>query len=164
MKLSGLSENWARFTDDHCAAKVHIVYDPQAKAPLRAVVTPDNVNDINPARAMPIEPGATYVFDLAYYSYEWWADLDALGCRFVSRLKKNTTLAWTTGLPVSTGTNILSDSTGHLPKRISGGRKNPFTDPVREIVIRVDQNKSLRFVTNDLGAPAEEIPALYKQR
>ena len=26
-----------------------------------------------PAKAMPIEPGAIYVFDLAYYSYDWWA-------------------------------------------------------------------------------------------
>ena len=132
--------------------------------PLRAVVTPDNVNDITPAKAMPIEPGVTYVFDLAYYSYEWWAELHALRCRFVSRLKKNTALAVTTERPVPAGTDILSDRIGHLPKRIGGGRNNPFTGPLREIAIGVDRNKTLRFVTNDLEAPAEEIAALYKQR
>ena len=31
------------------------------------------VNDITAAQAMPIEPGATYVFDLGYYDYAWWA-------------------------------------------------------------------------------------------
>ena len=35
---------------------------------------------------------------------------------------------------------------------------------MREIAISVDRNKTLRFVTNDLKAPAEEIAALYKQR
>ena len=164
VNLSALSEGWARFSEDHCAAKVHVVYEPHGGVPLRAVVTPDNVNDITPARAMPIEPGVTYVFDLAYYSYEWWAELHALRCRFVSRLKKNTTLAVTTERPVPAGTDILSDRIGHLPKRIGGGRNNPFTGPVREIAIGVDRNKTLRFVTNDLEAPAEEIAALYKQR
>ena len=145
-------------------AKVHVVYEPHGGVPLRAVVTPDNVNDITPAKAMPIEPGVIYVFDLAYYSYEWWAELHALRCRFVSRLKKNTALAVTTERPVPAGTDILSDRIGHLPKRIGGGRNNPFTGPLREIAIGVDQNKTLRFVTNDLEAPAEEIAALYKQR
>ena len=64
VNLSALSEGWARFSEDHCAAKVHVVYEPHGGVPLRAVVTPDNVNDITPARAMPIEPGVTYVFDL----------------------------------------------------------------------------------------------------
>src|SRR5262249_29887486 len=35
--------------------------------PAGAVVTAANVNDITPAKVMPIEPGATYVFDLGYY-------------------------------------------------------------------------------------------------
>lgn len=164
VKLSALSEGWARFSQDHCAAKVHVVYEPHARLPLRAVVTPDNVNDITPAKDMLIEPGVTYVFDLAYYSYEWWADLDAQGCRFVTRFKTNTTLAINIELPVPADTNIVSDRIGHLPKRIKGGRKNPFTDPVREIVISIERGKTLRLVTNDLDAPAEEIAALYKQR
>ena len=59
---------------------------------------------------MPIEPGVTYVFDLPYYSYEWWAELHALRCRFVSRLKKNSVMAVTTDRPVQAGADILSDS------------------------------------------------------
>ena len=42
--------------------------------------------------------------------------------------------------------------------------KNPYTDPVREIVVRRDDGKCLRLVTNDLDASAEEIADLYKQR
>jgi len=36
---------------------------------------------------MPIEAGATYVFDLGYYDYGWWSMLDQAGCRIVTRLK-----------------------------------------------------------------------------
>ena len=164
VRLSALSEGWARFSDDHCAAKVHVVYDPHARLPLRAVVTPDTVNDITPAKDMPIEPGATYVFDLAYYSYEWWAQLDALGCRFVTRFKSHTPLAVTAELAVPEGGDILSDRIGLLPQRQAKSRNNPLSDPVREVRVRTETGKILRLMCNDLDAPAEEIAALYKQR
>ena len=41
---------------------------------------------------MPIEAGATYVFDLGYYDYGWWAVLDEACCRIVTRFKSNTPL------------------------------------------------------------------------
>lgn len=164
VRLSSRSGEWTGLIKQHAAAKVHVVYEPNAAMPLAAVVTPHNVNDITPARAMRIEAGASYVFDLGYYSYEWWAELDAAGCRFVTRLKTNTPLAINTELPVTANTNVLSDRIGYLPKRIGGGKKNPFTDPVREIILSIDRDKMLRLVTNDLDAPAEEIAALYKQR
>ena len=47
---------------------------------------------------------------------------------------------------------------------MKGGRKNPFDGPVREIVIAVEGDRTLRLVTNDLAAPAEEIAGLYKKR
>lgn len=164
VKLSGLGATWARFSKDHCAAKVHIVYDPHEALPARAEVTPDNVNDIEPAKALKIEPGMTYVFDLAYYSFDWWAELDAAGCRFVTRLKKNTKIEVNADLPVPAHGDILSDRIGHLPERMARSRKNPFQDPVREVTVKTDQGKILRLVTNDLDAPAEEIAALYKLR
>ena len=92
VKLRGRGAAWARFSAHHSGAKLHVVYDPDDAMPRHAAVTADTVNDITPARALTIEPGATYVFDLGYYSYEWWAALHARGCRFVSRLKRNSTL------------------------------------------------------------------------
>jgi hypothetical protein len=40
-----------------------------ADRPIYAAVTAAKINDITAARAMPITPGATYVFDLGYYDY-----------------------------------------------------------------------------------------------
>ena len=78
-RLNERSAGWARFSAGVCGAKVHVIYDADADRPIYASVTAARVNDITAARQMPIEPGATYVFDLGYYDYDWWAALDADG-------------------------------------------------------------------------------------
>lgn len=164
VRLSSLSQDWATFSTDVFGAKVHVVYDPNADRPVYFAVTPANVNDITAAKAMPIEPGATYAYDLGFYDYSWWAQLDDAGCRFVTRLKKNTPFTVVHENRVPKNTNILSDCIGHLPERLARSRKNPLQVPVREIQVIIDTGKLLRVVTNDLDAPAKEIADLYKQR
>src|SRR5207249_2143030 len=109
-----------------CGAKLHVLYDPDADCPLYAAVTPANVNDITAAQAMPIDPQATYVFDLGYYNYAWWAKLDAAGCRIVTRLRSNTRMTILEENAVADGGSVLSDRIGHLPRRLAASRKNPF--------------------------------------
>jgi transposase len=164
VRLSGLSAEWASFAANWCGAKAHIVYDPNADRPVYFAVTRANVNDITAAKAMPIEACATYAFDLGYYDYGWWAQLDDAGCRFVTRLKKNTPLAVVHENAVLAGSNILSDRIGHLPVRLANSRKNPLQVPLRELRVVIDGGKVLRIVTNDLDAPADEIADIYKQR
>jgi IS4 transposase len=164
VQLSSLSADWATFSTDVFGAKAHIIYDPHADRPVYFAVTPANVNDITAAKAMPIEPGATYVYDLGYYDYGWWAGLDDAGCRFVTRLKKNTPFTAVQENRVPKNSNIISDRIGHLPARLARSRNNPLQVPVREITVTIDTGKVLRIVTNDLDAPAEEIAELYKQR
>jgi hypothetical protein len=164
LRLSSLSKDWATFSADVFGAKAHIVYDPNADCPVYFAVTPANVNDITAAKAMPIEAGATYAFDLGYYDYGWWAALDDAGCRFVTRLKKNTPITVVHESRVPKNSNILSDRIGRLPARLASNRNNPMHAPVREIQVVTDTGKVLRIVTNDLDAPATEIAELYKQR
>ena len=164
VRLSSLSEDWATFSADVFGAKAHIIYDPNADRPVYFAVTPANVNDITAAKAMPIEAGATYVFDLGYYDYGWWAALDDAGCRLVTRLKKNTPFIVVHENRIPKDSGILSDRIGHLPARLANSRNNPLQVPVREIRVINDTGKVLRIVTNDLDAPAQEIADLYKQR
>ncbi len=164
IRLGGLGSEWARFSAMACGAKVHVIYDPDADQPIYAAVTAAKVNDITAAQAMPIEAGATYVFDLGYYDYAWWARMDAAGCRIVTRFKANTPLKVTAELPVPEGGAILSDRIGLLPPRRSLGRQNPFADPVREVRLRTETGKILRILCNDLDASAQEIADLYKRR
>jgi hypothetical protein len=162
--LNRHSQRWARFSAEVCGAKVHVVYDPDADQPVYSAFSAANVNDITAAKAMPIQAGATYVFDLGYYDYAWWAQLDTAGCRIVTRLKRNTPVTVTREQAVPEGSNILSDRIGHLPKRQANSRRNPFQKEIREIWVRIDSGKILRIVTNDLTTPAQVIADLYKRR
>ena len=100
LHLAGIGTNPARFSTNVCGAKAHVVCDPDAGIPVYHVVTPAKVNDVTVAKAMPIERGATYVFDLGYYDFAWWAALDAAQCRTVTRFKANTPLVRGRDLPL----------------------------------------------------------------
>ena len=162
--LSSLSGDWARFAAGVCGAKAHIIYDPDADQPLYLMVSAAKVNDITAAKQMPIEPGASYVFDLGYYDYGWWARLDQAGCRMVTRLKTNTPFEIVDDRPVPPGSSILSDRTGYLPARMASSRRNPMGQLVREVTVMNDTGKVLRIFTNDLNASAQQIADLYKRR
>lgn len=169
LELSSSSAGWLKAQNGRRAVKLHVAYDAVANSPFDVAITSQRVNDIVPARALPIEPGMTYVFDLAYYDYAWWAELDASGCRFVTRLKTNTRLRIIAEQPAPEAGNpgagnILADRIGFLPERLAASRQNPFADPVREVTVRIATGKVIRLVTNDLDAPASEIADLYKQR
>lgn len=163
LPLNQRSADWARFSARACGAKLHVVYDADAERPIYAAVSAARVNDITAAQAMPIAAGATYVFDLGYYDYAWWAKLDTAGCRIVTRLKANTPLNVVETRPSAGGT-ILSDRVGFLPARQARSRRNPFQKPVREVQVRSEGGTLLRLLSNDLEAPAEEIADLYKRR
>ena len=164
VRLNGHSSDWAQFSAGVCGAKVHVIYDAHADRPIYASVSTANVNDITAAHRMPIEPGATYVFDLGYYDYHWWAELDAAGCRIVTRFKANTPLAVVEELPLTPGSNILSDRIGFLPARQAKSRRNPMQQAVREVRIMIETGKVLRILSNDLDASAQEIADLYRRR
>ena len=164
ISLSSLSKDWATYEAHGCAAKLHVVFDPRAEVAVHFAITPARINDITAAKAMPIEPGRTYVFDLGYYDFGWWADLISKGCRFVTRLKKNTPTRLVAERPVAKGGNILADRVVRLPERLARSRKNPCACDLREVHVRIDTGKVLRIVSNDLDSTADEIAELYKTR
>jgi len=164
LALNELSADWARFSHKAIGAKLHVIYDPDADRPIYAAVSAAKLNDITLAQQMPIEPGATYVFDLGYYDYAWWAKLAAAQWRIVTRFKANTPLVVVEELPAPEGGNILSDRIGFLPVRQAKSRRNPMQDAVREVRVATETGKVLRILSNDLDATAQEIAELYKRR
>ena len=174
--LPAHAARWARFSATTCGVKMHVIYDAGVERPIGAcpragqgpdpwaAVTASNVNDITAAHEMPIEAGATYVFDLGYYDFAWWSRLDEAQCRIVTRFEKNTVLHVIEELELPEGSTILSDRIGFLPTRLSCRRQNPMGDAVREIRVRTETGKVLRIFSNDLDAPAQEIADLYKRR
>jgi transposase len=162
LRLSALSD-WARVGVHHNAVKLHLAYDPSAGVPTFFEITAARVNDIAVAKQMPLEAGATYVFDKGYYDFAFWAALDARGCRFVTRRKVNTPLEVIATRPANDGP-IRADRIGRLPGRLARHRHNPYPKPVRLITVVREDGKTLDLLTNDLEADASQIAALYKAR
>lgn len=158
VRLPGPMADWKAGASGAPAVKLHVAYDPDAAAPVEASVTSSLVNDITPARAARVVPGATYVFDLGYYSFEWWAGLHARGARFVTRLKRTTGLAEAEERTPPEG--VLAERTGRLAGRWAASMPHP----VREIVVRISTGKTIRLVTNDLDTPADQIADFYRER
>jgi hypothetical protein len=144
--------------------KLHLVYEAESASPVCFAVTPERINDITAARALPLEPGATYVFDKGYYDFAFWAKLAESGCRFVTRLKRNSPVKVIAERPVPAAGNILFDRVVRLSDRLAGARRNPLRHDVRCVGVRISSGRELVLLSNDLTSSAKAIADLYKQR
>jgi len=143
--------------------KLHVLFSPDANQPCEAMITPSSVNDIEEGREVLLESGAKYVFDKGYCDYGWWWEIDRAGAYFVTRLKRNAAIKVVKSHPCSG--DILSDDIIRLSNKRPGGKKNPYTKPLRRIVVqRADHDEPLVLVSNLVEAPALEIADLYKRR
>lgn len=164
-------EGWtaASRTRNTQGIKLHLLIERGEALPCWHSFSAANVNDITRARELPIEAGARYVFDKGYCDYAWWAQLNACGAHFVTRFKGNAALQIEAArpIPAEAAEVVLSDETVCLAnKHPGGGRRNPYTQPLRRICIaRQDKpTKPLVLATNDLASDAQTIAAQYKAR
>ena len=158
---------WAEASARTRGLKLHLLYDPRQSRPVWFDVTPAKVDDVVAGRAIPIEPGATYVFDKGYTDYRWWSEIVPAGAVFVTRRKYNAHCRLVAE-QTATGEGILSDrliNIGHRQAR-GGAPHNPLYEvSLREIVVaRPDHDQPLYLLTNDRQRPAAEIAQLYKER
>lgn len=165
--LKGDRFDWAEASARTRGLKLHLSYDPRAGRMTWFDVTSAKVDDVAAGRAVPLEPGATYVFDKGYTDYRWWAEIIAAEAVFVTRLKSNARRREVRDCKPA-GDGILADrrvKIGHRQPR-GGAPKNPLYNTVlREVVVaRPDNDKPLVLLTNDLKRPAGEIALLYKER
>jgi putative transposase len=156
--------SWADWNGRTRGLKLHVVYDPGADHPRRLAITPSTVNDVTPAQQVPIEAGATYVFDKAYCSYAWWTRLHGAGACFVTRQKTNARFRATRWRPLrkrnGDGFTIIDDAEVKLVS--TGNARLPI--PMRRIRLRRNDGAKLTLITNDLKRSAIELAALYKTR
>ncbi len=120
-------------------------------------------------KTAPLESGATYVFDMGYYDFNWWHHITERGSTFVTRLKKNANVTRyeKRDIPEESG-SILEDATIQMNnKRVNARRtKNSYYGkPLRRITVdRPDKETPLVLVTNNFEITAEEVAELYKKR
>lgn len=165
IRLTDVSRAWADYKAHGALVKLHLDFDADRAIPANFAITPARINDVSMAQTIPIEPGATYVFDLGYYDFSLWARLHDAGCRIVTRLKTSTRPRVIETRAVMAGGPIRADRIVAIDGRLSSNRENPLAGIVlREVVIAIERDRTLRLITNDLDAPAENVAALYKAR
>jgi putative transposase len=155
---------WAKWNGRTRGLKLHVVYDPAADQPRRIAITPATVNDVEVGQQVPIEAGATYIYDKAYCHYGWWTRLHQAGARFVTRQKKNARYRAIRWRPPekqqADGFAVIDDAEVKLISKSSA----KLAIPMRRIRIRRDDGTKLTLITNDMERSAIEIAALYKMR
>jgi putative transposase len=165
--LKGQGFAWAEANARTRGLKLHLLHDPRHGRPVWFEVTSAKVDDVVAGRTVPLEPGATCVFDKGYTDYRWWCDIRAAGAFFLTRRKRNAHCREIRE-QAAAGDGILFDRTlklGHRQPR-GGAAKNPLYEvSLREIVVaRADNAEPLYLLTNDVDRPAAEIARLYKER
>lgn len=171
--LRGLGHEWTqgRGTYRVDGLSVHMMIAGNEQKPIKAKITDPNVTDLIAGKEL-LEPeaGATYVFDKAYYDYNWWHKLHSQGAFFVTRLKRNA------GVEVVKQRKIKEQDRGVIledaviqfkHKQSSSSRPTNayYGKTLRRIVVRrPDKKTPLVLVTNDRKRHATQIAKFYKQR
>lgn len=148
--------------------KLHVLLDAANRIPDWYGFSAANVNDVEQASHVPLQPGALYVFDKGYCDYNWWHRIDSAGAFFVTRFKGNAALLVKEQRPIPApqwGT-ILDDEIVRFKRKYpSGKRINHYDKPLRRIVVdRPDKSTPLVLATNDLESSPAEIAQRYKER
>jgi putative transposase len=155
---------WARWNGRTRGLKLHVVFDPGADHPRRVDITPANVNDVEVGREVPVEAGATYVFDKGYCDYAWWTRIHDAGAHFVTRPKTNAPYRVVRHRrlrkKIGDGFKVIDDANVRLDTQ--GKRK--LAIPMRRVRVEREDGTVLTIVSNDRRRSAVEIATLYKTR
>jgi IS4 transposase len=147
--------------------KLHVLYGRSERAPLAQGISAANLNDIEYARSLPIEPGAIYVFDKGYCDYNWWWHIHCNQARFVTRFKHNAKLQVMQERRIATAAAelILKDQIVRLANKKPGARRTiPYELPLRRIEVARKDKPPLVLATNDLKSTALSIAERYQAR
>jgi hypothetical protein len=153
---------WARFRARKAAIKMHTLLDLRGPIPTFIEVSDGKLHDVNVLDILVPEPASFYVMDRGYVDFERLHVFHRGGAFFVTRTKRGVLLRRRYSHPVDTGTGVRSDHTVVLA---SAASRKHYPDPLRRIhYYDADQDRSLRFLTNNFDLPALTICSLYKSR
>jgi transposase len=153
---------WARFQASKAAIKMHTLLDLRGPIPTFIEVSEGKLHDVNILDTIVPEPGSFYVMDRAYVDFKRLHAFHSSGAFFVTRTKKGIQFRRQYSHAIDTSMGLRSDHTVVLVSALS--RKH-YRDPLRRIhFYDADQDRHLRFLTNNFDLPALTICLLYKSR
>ena len=153
---------WARFRAGKAAIKLHTLLDVRGPIPTFIEVSDGKLHDVNILDNLVPEPASFYVMDRGYVDFERLHVFHRSGAFFVTRTKRGVLFRRRYSHSVDAATGVRSDHTVVLT---SAGSRKHYPDPLRRIhYYDAEQDRSLRFLTNNFDLPALTIGLLYKSR
>jgi hypothetical protein len=153
---------WARFRSRKGAIKMHTLLDLRGPIPTFIEVSAGKMADVKILDTIVPEPDSFYVIDRGYVDFERLHVFHAAGAFFVTRTKKGIKLRRRCSHAIDASTGVRSDQTVVLASATA--RKN-YPDILRRIhYYDAEQDRHIRFLTNNFDLPALTICLLYKSR
>ena len=156
--------DWAKFRTRKGAVKLHLLLDYEGCLPAFADLTHGKVHEIKVARKMRLPSDSILVFDMGYYDYSWWYNLDSMNNWFVTRAKDNMDyeIAEDFDLSDEKDKNVLQDCNIRL-KGVNAQTEYP---KMLRMVRYWDEKhqRELVFVTNNRSWTATTVSMIYKER
>ena len=153
---------WARFRTKKGAVKMHTLLDLRGPIPTFVEISDGKMADVKILDTIVPEPEAFYVMDRGYVDFERLHVFHVSGAFFVTRTKKGIQLRRRYSHLIDGSTGVRSDQTVVLGTK--SARLN-YPEPIRRIhFYDEEQDRHIRFLTNNFHLPAVTICLLYKSR
>jgi hypothetical protein len=153
---------WADFKTIKGGIKAHVLLSHDDYLPQYVLITSAKHPDVKVAHFLSLSPGSIVVMDLGYIDYELFAKWSKLGIFFVTRLRKDLNWVVEENRPIPQNRHILEDQTIRFNSQ--WGRKYCSDLKFRRIVLDVEGEPPLVFLTNHLAFGATTIADIYKDR
>src|SRR6516165_10462719 len=153
---------WARFRKQKAAVKMPTLLDLHGNIPTFIGITEGAVHDVNILDQIIPEAGAFYVMDRGYIDFERLYVFTLCSAFFVVRTKENVLLQRRYSRPVDQSSGVRSDHTVILTAIDSA---KAYPDTLRRVTyLDVENQRRLKFLTNNFLLPALTIAKIYKSR
>ena len=153
---------WARFRRHKAAIKMHTLLDLHGSIPTFIRITEGKTHDVNILDQFLPEAGSFYVMDRGYVDFERLYIFTLCAAFFVVRSKENILLQRRYSHPVDKSTGVRSDQTVILTAIESA---KVYPDALRRVTyFDIENQRRLKFLTNNFLLPALTIAKIYKSR
>lgn len=162
---------WAVWQDgQHRAAKMHVAFAALRQVPVGVTVTAGASSERAQARQL-VQPGGFYVFDRGYVDYALFAELHALPCRFIARVKEGAAYEVAQERPLSAAMRAAGVTSDGVLRRLGTAHHRPCeAQPLRVVRVAMDKCSpdgtpgEMVLVTNHLDLDADLIALAYRYR
>ena len=153
---------WARFRQHKAAVKMHTLLDLHGSIPTFIRITEGKTHDVNVLDEFIPEAGSFYVMDRGYIDFERLFRFTLCSAFFVVRSKENILLQRRYSHPVDRSSGVRSDQTVILTAIESA---KVYPDALRRVTyFDLENERRLKFLTNNFSLPALTIANIYKSR